>query len=170
MVPFEIVSNALMQPILDQVTDVPVTLPPELDRVRRGGVFVADGRLLLREFAAARLPAPDSMDDWSAERWVNDVAIDSALHAAIAGWRTQILGYGLTLAVSLLTAVDALHGSPRAQVSISLQSAQGRADPDIDFATGALHLYGLRAPADDARSGLEDFAQPVAILTARTSI
>ena len=51
------------------------------------------------------------------------------------------------------------------QVTISLQSAEGEADPDIDFATGALHVYVVREARDDAAADLNQHGQPILVMT-----
>lgn len=41
------------------------------------------------------------MDDWSGERWVNDVDLASPLEMYDAAWRVQLLDWGLCLGRSL---------------------------------------------------------------------
>jgi hypothetical protein len=51
------------------------------------------------------------------------------------------------------------------QATVSLQSAPGKEDPETDHASGALHLYCVRTSADDSSSSVDQFDQPVLVVT-----
>lgn len=80
------------------------------------------------------------------------------------GWRTELLWQGLAFARQLITEAGALTSLP-VQAVISLQSAEGEADPEIDFATGAAHVYVIRSERDDASSTVERSTQPTRVMT-----
>lgn len=143
------------------------SLPADLESIRAQGVIKVPNRIYLKAYAAARHPVPPSLDDdWSAERWVNNIALDSNLEPSDPAWRPQLVAWGLVIVGGLLPQAAALCSDGRAmQAAISLQSAAGRAEPDLDFATGALHIYSVRSPADDLSIGLEQDDQPCMTIT-----
>jgi hypothetical protein len=95
---------------------------------------------------------------------VNKIHFDSTKSADDTRWRSELLGYGLQLARRLLAQASALTSLP-VQAIVSLQSAEGEADPDIDFATGAVHISVIRSPADDSAPAIEANSQPTLTLT-----
>jgi len=104
------------------------------------------------------------MDQWTAERWVNDVHIKSPLPASDPAWRADVLTQALLFATGIVPGFAALAQRP-VQAVIGLQSAPGRADPDIGYPVGSVHLYQLVQQEDDARLRIESDAQPVLVVT-----
>jgi hypothetical protein len=158
-------ANALMRPTLELVGDLPSwPLPVDLAAIRDAGVRTACGQVHL---AASTHQVPEGVDDdWAAERWVNDVHLAATLSASDERWRPQVLAWASQLAFALLPqAADLLPAGQRVQVDISLQSAAGQADPELDHPTATLHLYRLRTDADDLSTSLDDFTQPVLTIT-----
>ncbi|MGI8412685.1 MAG: hypothetical protein ACR2QA_09360 [Solirubrobacteraceae bacterium] len=107
----------------------------------------------------------ETLDRWSAERWVNDVGLNSSADPSDPRWRPQLLGWGVFLGRLLLNDARDLVGATPIQVSIGLQSAEGKQDPQADYAVGALHVYTVGAPDDDLGSRVDDFEQPILTLT-----
>jgi hypothetical protein len=104
------------------------------------------------------------MSEWEAERWVNKVHLDTATPASDTTWRAEVVNMGLVLANRLLPQASTLVALP-VQAILSLQSAATDVDPEIDFATGALHFYAIRSPSDDLSATIDNFAQPCLTLT-----
>ena len=155
--------NSDMRPTYDSIRPCDaVELWPDLAEIARCGWILSGERLYL---AAPGQPAPpDTGDDWEAERWVNEVHLSTDTPSADPSWRAELLEQGLCLAISLLA--EANKRLP-VQAIIGLQSALGRAEPEIDFACGSVHFYVIREPRDDASQRIEAFVQPVLTLTAQ---
>ncbi len=159
--------NSLMKPTYERLISngETVELPRELQAIADGGLVSAGTRIYLASPENKRAPLL-RFDEYEAERWVNKIHLGSDKPPDDPSWRVELLGFGLKLARRLLAHADGLTTLP-VQVTVSLQSAEGSADPDIDFATGALHLYLVRSTRDDAGQVVEDYAQPLAVLTSR---
>jgi hypothetical protein len=160
--------NSAMRPTYDSIRACDaVELRPDLaEKVQRGWIL-SGNRLYL---AAGYHPQPPQMEgaDGAAETWVNDVHLDTDTLASDPSWRVELLEQGLCLAHSLLPEATRLRALP-VQALISLQSALGHADPEIDFACGTVNFYAIREPHDDLSHDIEGFAQPVLTLTAQAS-
>ena len=158
--------NELMRPVYDvaQGTLATASLRPDLQEVRDAGLISQCGRVYLRYGARKRQQAAAAMDQFTAERWVNDVHIESSLSASDASWRVDVLVQALLFAGGVIAgfAVLAQH---TAQAVIGLQGAPGTAGPDIDYPVGSVHLYQLVRPEDDARIKMGAFCQPVLVMT-----
>ena len=158
--------NSSMRAIFEvaaiEASDQP--LPAELDAVASAGFVVNDGRLFLAAPEHTSIP-PKGMDDWEAERWVNKVHLDTDTPPTDDAWRPELLRLGLELARRLLPKATALTALP-VQAMVSLQSSADDVDPEIDFATGSVHVYSIRsAKDDDLALGIERFAQPCLTVT-----
>ena len=105
--------------------------------------------------AVWELPPPDS-DDWAAERWTNKIHLDSPRAVSDPAWRRELVSWGLAVAEPLVEQAASLTDLP-VQATVALQSAPGKADPDADYATGAIHVYCCADPAQLAatRVGVE---------------
>jgi hypothetical protein len=134
------------------------TLPTGLEAVARAGFLLRDGRLFLVRSEHTSSP-PQGMDDWEAERWVNKIHLDTATPSTDDRWRAELLATGLELARRLLSEATALTDLP-VQAILGLQSSADDVDPEIDFATGSLHVYVVRSADDDLTASIEGFAQP----------
>lgn len=158
--------NELMRPVYDAArgTLAAASLRPDLQEIQDAGLISHSGRVYLRYYARKRQRAAAAMDHFTAERWVNDVHIESSLPASDPAWRVDVLAQALLLAGGVMAdfAVLALH---TAQAVIGLQSAPGRADPDIDYPLGSVRLYQLERPDDDARIRIGAFCQPILAMT-----
>ncbi|MDR2987512.1 MAG: hypothetical protein LBV34_22005 [Nocardiopsaceae bacterium] len=141
---------------------------PELRRVVRAGLCEDSGRIYLSAYASRRKEAAAGMDRWSAERWVNDVHLESALPASDPGWRTDVLSQAVNFVREILPGFAAL-ASGAAQAVVGLQSAPSHENPDSDVPVGSVHLYQLDNPGDDARAEIESFAQPLLVVTFTSS-
>lgn len=152
--------NELMRPVYDLVreTQAAVSLRPDLRKILDAGVVSISGRVYLAYFARKRHQATAAMDQFTAERWVNDVHIASSLPASDPAWRADVLTQALLIASGLIEHFVALARHP-AQAVIGLQSAPGT----------AVHLCQLTRPDDDARLGIEEFAQPILVITTDNS-
>jgi hypothetical protein len=152
--------NASMKPIfaLLDLEEAAASLPSDLRAVGAQGVRREGDRLYLTAYCAERCPVPEDFDRWAAERWVNDVGLQSSLGPSDLRWRPELLGWGLFLGLVLLEHGRQLAGVP-VQVSIGLQSADGTQDPEIDYAVGALHLFSVYGPDDDLGQRIEGFDQ-----------
>lgn len=137
---------------------------PELRRVVRAGLCEHAGRIYLRAYARRRMRAAAGMDRCAAERWVNDVHLESDLPASAPAWRADVLCQAVVFVREVLPGFAAL-ASGTAQAVVGLQSAPGQEDPDIDFPVGSVHIYQLGNPDDDARTGIESCAQPLLVVT-----
>ncbi len=141
-------------------------LPADLEEVRHAGVVALADRIYLAAYVGLRLPPAQLTDAWSSERWVNDVQLESTLPPSNPAWRPHLVGWALTIGGSLLPQAATLFDDGRAvQACISLQSAEGRADPDTDFASGAFCLYSVCTPDNDLSLKPESFNQPCLTLT-----
>jgi hypothetical protein len=158
--------NELMRPTYEvvQSTLAAGSLGPELQKIRNAGLTRNSGRIYLRYFAEQRKGIADGMDQWTAERWVNEVHIESFKPASDPAWRADVLAQAVLFVTGVLPGFTSLARRP-VQAVIGLQSASGRADPDIDYPVGSVHLYQLGQPGDDARLSIESFAQPVLVVT-----
>lgn len=139
------------------------SVPPQLAEIARAGVVLVGDRVLLARPETGTPPPPDS-DDWAAERWTNKIHLDSPRAATDPAWRRELVSWGLAVAEPLVEQAASLTDLP-VQATVTLQSAPGEADPDADCATGAIHLYCIRNPGDDATGRIDDFAQPLLTLT-----
>ena len=157
--------NSDMRPTYDSIRPCDaIELRPELAEIARCGWILSGERLYL---AAHGQPSHlDAADDWEAERSVNEVHLSTDTPPADPSWRAELLEQGLCLARLLLGDATKLTARP-VQAIISLQSALGRADPEIDFACGSVHFCAIRESRDDASQGIEASAQPVLTLTAQ---
>lgn len=159
--------NAAMRAIFEnagtRIDDV--LLPARLAGIAAAGFVMTRGRLLLTAPEHTSGPAA-GMDSWEAERWVNKIHLDTSTPPDDESWRPELLGVGLTLARRLLPRARQLTDLP-VQAIVSLQSSKQDVDPDIDYATGAIHLYLIRAEHDDLAPGIEGNAQPCLTLTDR---
>lgn len=155
-----------MQSTWDSVQDLLVsTLPrPDLQKVISVGVVRASGRIYLRAYVRKRRQTAAGMDRWTGERWVNNVHIESSLPASDPAWRGDVLTQAVLFARAVLPGFAAMAQQP-AQATISLQSAPGLADPEVDVPVGTVHLYQLTDPSDDPRPRIESFAQPLLVIT-----
>ena len=159
--------NAAMRPTYDQVRDSDtVELPSDLAETQQAGFILRGNRVYLAAHADTRTPPSDDLDDWQAERWMNELHLGTDTPADDPSWRVELLGQGLFVARPLLAEATKLTALP-VQAIVGLQSAFGCADPDIDFACGWVNFYVIREPRDDASLGIEAFDQPVLTLTAR---
>jgi hypothetical protein len=158
------VPNGLMRPVYDAVLDIlaDVRLRPDLQPIADAGLVRDSGRVYLRCYAQQRGETAAGMDRWAAERWVNDIHIESSRSQADRAWRCDVLGQALLLVTAVLPGFAALTRQP-AQAVIGLQHAPG--DPALDYPVGSVHLYQLTRPDDDARPAIEAFAQPVLVIT-----
>jgi hypothetical protein len=165
----EVRLNRPMQTIFGRLdlVQAEASLPNWLHRVALSGVALLGDRVYLREYWASRAGTAEQMDRWSAERWVNDVSLDSPLPPSDASWRPQLLGWGWLVALSLLNDASERRCPFDLQVDLNLQSVEGKADPEIDYSVGALHVYSLQEAGDDLSLAIEKFEQPTATLTKR---
>lgn len=138
-------------------------LPPELDALARAGVLRSEGRVHLAMSQVKTAP-PQDFDDYSTERWSNKVHLESQLPPSDPAWRSELVAWGVTVIERLLRLTPDITGLP-IQATLSLQSAPGKEDPEADHASGALHLYCVRTSADDASSIVDQFDQPVLVVT-----
>jgi hypothetical protein len=92
--------NELMQPIYHAVRGSwpAVRLRPDLQRVADAGVACNGERIYLQSHAPARQGQAAAMDQFTAERWVNDVPLASVLPWSDPAWRPDVLAQGLRLA------------------------------------------------------------------------
>jgi hypothetical protein len=106
------------------------------------------------------MPSAGDMDRWTAERWVNNVCIESSLPASDPAWRADVLTQAVLFVRAVLPDFTAL-AQRAARATIGLQSAPGIADPDIDFPVGAVHLYQLsQAAMISARTSSHSHSPP----------
>jgi hypothetical protein len=158
--------NKLMRPTYDPVrgTFTASSLRPGLQKIRNAGLTRASGRIYLSYYAGQRQGSADAMDQWAAERWVNDVHIESPRPVSDPAWRADVLTQALLFVTGILPGFAAL-AQRSVQAVIGLQSAPGMAGPGIDYPVGSIHLYQLGQSGDDARMSIESFAQPVLVVT-----
>jgi hypothetical protein len=105
------------------------------------------------------------MDSWEAERGMNKLHLDTPTPAGEPTWRVEVLGWGLQLGRRLVPQATALTALP-VQAVVALQSAIGDVDPEIDVATGSLHIYVIRSAKHDLSRTIETSAQPCLTRTA----
>jgi hypothetical protein len=153
-----------MRRIIDSVDSLGVTrvLTPEDRKAVRAGFEIVDQALILTRYKRLLRMAPPDFDRWERERWSNKIHLDSDRDPSDPLWRPELVARGLALGQALLDRIDGLSVATVHAV-ISLQSAPGEADPDLDLATGALHLYQVRGPDEDL-SALS-YAQPVLVMS-----
>jgi hypothetical protein len=132
-------------------------------RIVRKGLTRESGRIYLRAYARRRQAAA-TMDRWTAEQWVNDWHLKSALPAADPAWRADLLIQAVGIVRQVLPRFAALAAGP-VQAVIGLQSAPGREDPEMDFPVGSVHLCQLGHADADARGRIETDAQPILVVT-----
>lgn len=146
------------------------SLPAPLRMVIAGGVVILGDRVYLREHWSARADTAEQMDRWPAERWVNDMPLRTAPASTDETWRSQLLGWGVVAALSLLG--DAAERRCRfdLQAIVSLQSAVGQPDSENPFALGALNLHSVQRPDDDLATDVERFQEPAATLTLKAPV
>jgi hypothetical protein len=164
--PVDYTVNELMRSTWDAVHDQldSISPRPDLQRLIRKGLMRESGRIYLRAYARRRRQTAARMDQWSAERWLNDVHLESARPASDPAWRADVLGQAVTFVRQILPGFAALAAGP-VQAVIGLQSAPGRADQETDVPVGSVHLYQLCDPGDDARTRVESFGQPMLVIT-----
>lgn len=164
--PVQIAMNAAMEPIFERAVgdETEPVLPAALESLLRVGLVRSGERLYLAR-PETITPPPDHLDDFEAERWMNKIHLDTHTPPSDPSWRVELLRQGLAVARRLLPQAIALTQLP-VQVVVSLQSAPDRSDPDIDFATGAVHLALVRSAHDDLASHIGNFAQPILAATA----
>jgi hypothetical protein len=149
--------NSDMRPIYDSIRACDrVELRPDFAETVRRGWTLRGTRLYLAAHLEARFryqaargarPAePDTEDDWQAEREVNEVYLETETPTDDPRWRAELLEQGLCLARSLLPEATKLTVLP-VQAVIALQSALGKADPDMNFACGFVHFCVIRLTA-----------------------
>jgi len=158
--------NELMRPIYDAVQEALASpsLWPDLREIESAGLTRTAGRIYLRHYARKRGNQADGMDQWAAERWVNDIHIESSRPPSDPAWRADVLTQALLFVSCTLPSFAALAKQP-VQAVIGLQSAPGNADPGSDYPVGSIHLYQLARSEDDARNAIEAFHQPVLVVT-----
>lgn len=139
------------------------TLPRRLASIAKAGVRRSDDSVRLVR-SEVKTPPPAGFDDYRAEAWSNKIYLDSTLPESDPAWRTELAGWGVAVAQTLLCSARDLFDLP-VQARVSLQSAPGEEDPETDFASGALHLYCIRSRSDDDWSQLQHWTQPVLVLT-----
>lgn len=144
--------NELMRPVYDATrrTLAAAFLQPDLHKIQDAGLIRHSGRIYLRYYARKRQQTAAAMDQFTAERWVNDVHVESSRPASDPAWRLDVLTQALLFAAGTIPGFAALAQHP-VQAVIGLQSASGTADPGIDHPVGSVHLYQLARPDDDAR-------------------
>ena len=138
-------------------------LPPELASLARAALLRSDDRVHLAMPQVKSAP-PAALDDYSAERWSNTVHLESQLPPSDPAWRSELVAWGVMVAQRLLSMAPDITGLP-VQATVSLQSAPGKEDPEADYSVGALHLYCVRTSAADSSSSVDQFDQPVLVLT-----
>jgi len=158
--------NELMRPVYDAVQDTLAasSLRLDLQEIRNAGLTRVSGRIYLRYYAGKRQATAVGMDQWTAERWVNDIHIESFWPSSDPAWSTDVLAQAQLFVSGILPSFAALAQRP-VQAIAGLQSAPGNVDPDIGYPVGSVHLYQLARPEDDARTATEAFAQPVLVVT-----
>jgi len=144
------------------------SLPSELRTIAASGVAILGDRVYLRESWPFRASTAEQMERWSAERWVNDTPLRIPPGSSHALWRAQLLGWGVVIALSLLSDAGERRCPFDLQAIVSLQSAAGHADAENPFELGAMNLYSVQEADDDLTTGIEQFAEPVATLTLRS--
>lgn len=161
--------NAAMEPIFERAAadETEPVLPAALESLLRVGLVRSGERLYLAR-PETITPPPDHLDDFEAERWMNKIHLDTQTPPSDPSWRVELLRQGLAVARRLLPQAIALTQLP-VQVVVSLQSAPDGIDPEIDFATGGVHLALLRSAHDDLASHIGNLAQPVLAVTATTA-
>jgi hypothetical protein len=92
------------------------------------------------------------------------VFLSSQLPASDPAWRSEVVAWGVAVAERLLTMASDITDLP-VQATVSLQSAPGQEDPEADYAVGAVHLYCVRARADDSSFMVDQIDQPVLVMT-----
>lgn len=155
-----------MRPIYEAVgeTLAAASLQPVLQEIRTAGLIRTSGRIYLSYYAGKRKETADGKDQWTAERWVNQIRVESSRPSADPAWRADVLAQALLFVAGILPDFAALSQQP-VQAVIGLQSSPGKADPDIDYPVGSIHLHQLARTSDDARIAIEAFAQPVLVVT-----
>jgi hypothetical protein len=158
-----------MRRILEQIDEMGISVAISADdqALVRSGFELVDGALLLTDCLNRMSTAPARYDRWDKEWWVNKVLLASERDAGDPLWRPELAAYGLVLAEAMLDAADGVAELP-VQVLVNLQSADGEADPDIDFTVGAVHVFQVAPPK--AGSPREDMSylgdsQPAFTLT-----
>jgi hypothetical protein len=163
--------NGLMRPVYEQAQALISArrLRREYRKIVAAGFRLDSGRIYLTAYHRARAATASAMEPWEAERWVNDVHLESARPASDPAWRADVLTQGLILTRGLLPIAAALASVP-VQADLSLQSAAGHVDPETDFPAGTVHFIQVREPADDMRASIERFSQPLLVAVATGAI
>ncbi len=143
-------------------------LPIELRTVAASGVAILGDRVYLREHWALRATTAEPMDRWTAERWVNDTQLRIPPASSGASGRSQLLGWGVVVSLSLFDDARQRHCPFDLQAIVSLQSVPGQADPENPFELGAMNLYTVQGAGDDLATDIERFQEPVVTLTVRS--
>jgi len=84
------------------------SLRRDLQKITKAGLIRTSGRIYLRSYARQRKGAAGGMDQWTAERWVNDVHIKSPLPASDPAWRADVLTQALLFATGIVPGFAAL--------------------------------------------------------------
>ena len=86
-------------------------LPPELASLARAGLLRSEGRVHLAMSQVKSAP-PQDFDDYSAERWSNEVHLESQLPPSDPAWRSELVAWGVTVAQRLLRMAPDITGLP----------------------------------------------------------
>ena len=159
------VLNELMRSIYDaaQETAAASSLRPGLQEIKDAGLIRVCGRIYLRYYAEKRQETAAGMSQWTAERWVNDIHIESSRPpTTLPG--APMSGPGSAVHLRRLPGFAAL-AQQRVQAVAGLPSASANAGQHLHYPVGSLHLYQFARPEDDARAAVEAFAQPVLVVT-----
>lgn len=159
-----------MQEVGPVLWGLPAVLPQWRHLVDLGFELV-DSAVLIAALARVRLTTMPRWEPSSrlleTERWVNSVPLESERSPGDQAWRRELTALAMGLGSRLIAEAANVTALP-VQVAISLQSGPGGfPDPELDFATGAMHTYCLREAQDDLASRLEGFTQPVMTMTSQ---
>jgi hypothetical protein len=139
------------------------SLPDALREVAAQGVAILGDRVYLRAHWASRATTAQTIDRWSAERWVNEITLDGggSRDEGIGG--PQLLGWGIVTALALMGDARARHCRLDLQADVGLRAGTRAAD----HPTGAVHLYSLQAAGDDLSPGIDEVEHPLVTITLR---
>lgn len=118
--------NELMQPVYDATrrTLAAAFLQPDLHKIQDAGLIRHSGRIYLRYYARKRQQTAAAMDQFTAERWVNDVHVESSRPASDPAWRLDVLTQALLFAPAPYLALPPWRSTP------SRQSSDCKAHPE----------------------------------------
>jgi hypothetical protein len=164
-----VLANSLMNGIWDENRAVvPVArLSQQLQEAVELGFERRDDRTFLRKYANRLSTAPPD-DAYGDERWVNDVHLESKYGPSDARWRANVVDQAVTLVRALLPRMARV-GQGAAQALVTLQSAPGLVDPDLDYAAGNVRFILLRDEREDLRSNMNSGDQPELVFTTEDS-